>query len=201
MIEMAAHDACLGGLITPANRQAIMDINGHTSDVTKDHYILANTEKNVRLGTAGLNSALGSPSQYEEPEPYYATGTSLEEGIYNILYIYYIYIIYTYRDIYTYIIYTHAACQETPLRTPWRNEGPPMVPAASPASGLNSLFRPPLHASTRKYNIYNVYIYIYNMYTYMYVYTLYVYILYIHICIHIQRMRYQQLHQQLAIPI
>ena len=101
MIEMAAHDACLGGLITPADKEAIHNVNGHTSEVVRDFYLLADTDKNVRLGTTGLNSALGSPPPYEEPEPYYAR-TSWE-GIY----IYYIYIIYTYRDMHTYIHYIY----------------------------------------------------------------------------------------------
>ena len=59
LAETTAHRAFLAGSISPAERAAITAINGHSSQVTKDHYIRADLNAEATSGRKGFNRMLG----------------------------------------------------------------------------------------------------------------------------------------------
>jgi len=63
LAETKSNDAMLSGKISPAHRNAITDLNGHSSQVTKDYYLKTDRIAESSFGREGFAQMLGLQSE------------------------------------------------------------------------------------------------------------------------------------------
>jgi hypothetical protein len=62
LVETKANNAMLAGTLSAAQREAITDLNGHSSQVTKDYYLMTDRVSQSNAGREGFARMLGKPS-------------------------------------------------------------------------------------------------------------------------------------------
>jgi hypothetical protein len=61
LAETRSNNAMLGGTITPAQKDAITDLNGHSSQVTRDYYLKTDRLAQSKAGRQGFAQMIGLP--------------------------------------------------------------------------------------------------------------------------------------------
>ena len=71
LAETRSNNAMLGGTISPAQRDAITDLNGHSSQVTRDYYLKTDRLAQSKAGREGFAQMIGFPVDQGKDMPFH----------------------------------------------------------------------------------------------------------------------------------